>query len=154
MAFTKEQTLNEIKKSWSEFQELLAQVPAERLEEAPAVGDWSVKDLLGHLATWEVVSMDSVWRFLDDPSQGTQMYSGVELDAFNQERVDAKRDTSYEDILRDLEETHVRLMIYLANLNQAAFQDVSVESRVRLDTYEHYQEHGIDLRRWLAFSEA
>ena len=105
VAFTKEQTLNEIKKSWSEFQELLAQVPAERLEEAPAVGDWSVKDLLGHLATWEVVSMDSVRRFLDDPSQGTQMYSGAELDAFNQERVEAKRDTSYEDILRDLEET-------------------------------------------------
>ena len=43
-------------------------------------------------------------------------------------------------------------MIYLANLNQAAFQDVSVESRVRLDTFEHYQEHGIDLRRWLALS--
>ena len=152
MATDNEQTLCEIYKSWSEFQELLAQVPRERMEEGLSVGDWSVKDLLGHIATWEMVTINSVREFLDGPDQAMHMYTDAEVDDFNKETVEAKRETRLADILSDLEETHAKLISYLVGLPRAAFQDAAVEWRIRLDTYGHYSEHGIDLRRWLTSS--
>ena len=150
MAASKEQTLSEINRSWFEFQELVSQTPIDRMRETPAVGDWSVNDLLGHIATWEVETMDSIRQFLDDPNQGIRKYSDEEIDVFNRDRLAAKGHMGAEDLLLDLEETHARLMAYLASLPQEAFQQADIEWRIRLDTSGHYQEHGVDLRRWLS----
>ena len=48
------------------------------------------------------------------------MYLDAEVDAFHRDMVEAKWGTSLKDTLRDLEETYVQLMAYLASLPQAA----------------------------------
>ena len=64
------------------------------MENAVVVGAWPVKDLLGHITTWESETwesetMENIERFLDP--QGGDMRSYPDEDSFNEEAAQAKK---------------------------------------------------------------
>jgi len=147
MAVGRDQILTEIETHWTLLADIIAQVPANRMENAMVVGNWSVKDLLGHITTWESESIGNIVRFLD-PQRG-DMRSYPETDGFNEVAAQAKRALSLEDVTRELEETHARLLEFLKSLPEPAFHNEAVSRRIKLDTYDHYKEHAETLLSWL-----
>ena len=73
--------------SWRDLQSALAEVPAERMKESGVVEAWSVKDLAGHVTTWESEMIANLQGII----AGVEMKAYPDIDAFNAETSAAKR---------------------------------------------------------------
>lgn len=93
---------------------LVAELSPERGSEPRALGggDWSVKDLIGHVETWEQVALDSLEDFRSGaPARIGQIVTGREsLDTFNLGEVRRKAESQWTDALHSYQETHRRLV--------------------------------------------
>jgi Mycothiol maleylpyruvate isomerase N-terminal domain len=97
---------------------------AERLRdgdfERPATiggGDWSAKDLLGHLTSWEEHALDALdaWR-RGEPSPIQRALRTHGLNAVNAENVAADRDRSSPSVRRRFEDVHRRLVTEIRSM--------------------------------------
>ena len=118
------------------------------LIEPGAVGHWSVRDLLGHIATWEEEALKALPVILEGKTLPRYAsYGGI--DAFNAREQDRKRGITLAELKRDLSATHERLSAYLASVPEAAYaQEGRFLRRLRQDTYGHYREHTEQVVRW------
>ena len=55
--------LRDIETTWQELQDVFTRVPSERMEVSGVVESWSVKDLIGHITTWENEAMESLQSY-------------------------------------------------------------------------------------------
>ena len=138
--------LRQIDDSWQDLQSALAEVPAQRMEESGVVEAWSVKDLLGHVTTWESEMMANVQRAID----GLEMKDYPEIDAFNAETSAAKLAMSLEAVWEELASVHARTVEFVSALSGELLSRDEVEWRIRIDTFAHYREHAEHLRSWLS----
>jgi hypothetical protein len=67
-------------------------------------GDWSVKDLLGHIAHWEELALETLRRARTDGTLSRVVLGDV--DAENAKDVDRKADWSIEKVRRESAATH------------------------------------------------
>ncbi|MCS7207758.1 MAG: maleylpyruvate isomerase N-terminal domain-containing protein [Dehalococcoidia bacterium] len=137
--------LEEIEQAWRELLEVLDQVPPDRWEVPGVVGSWTVKDLCGHITTWEEEVVENIQRFLEH----RRMRQYRDIDAFNARAVEGKRSLSLDAVLADFYQNHGEMMDFLRGLPDTLFALRAIQQRLRTDTYQHYREHAQDLRRWL-----
>ena len=116
---------------------------------APGVtDDWSVKDLLAHVNTWEEAALTYLPVVLSGARPPRYVrYGGI--DAFNALRTAEKRALSLAEVQSRLRETHLRLVVYIETVPEAEFAaEGRFRRRLRLDTYGHYPEHTAAIRAW------
>jgi len=148
---TKTQLLNKLEQAWAAFQASYAGLIDAQLTETGVTGDWSVKEILAHVTTWEEEALKYLPLILqgDRPPRYSVMYGGV--DAFNAQMTEEKRRLPLADILAQLAETHRRLVAYIESAPDEQFTtDTRFRRRVRLDTYGHYPVHTEAIRAWRA----
>lgn len=145
MLARKMRLLEEVEEAWRELLEALDQVPPDRMEEPGVVGTWSVKDLCGHISTWEEEVVENIQRFLEH----RRMRQYRDIDAFNARAVEAKRPLSLDTVMADFYNNHGEMMDFLRGLQDTVFALRAIQQRIRSDTYQHYREHAQDLLRWL-----
>jgi hypothetical protein len=97
------------------MRELLAGVSAEELERPATIGDgdWSAKDLLGHIATWEGIALGTLaeWRGGSRPWIEDVFAGGTDaVDELNARLVEEKRALSLEEVRSEAETVHLRLL--------------------------------------------
>ena len=125
------------------------------------VGEWSVKDILAHLAAWEKFLI--VNQFLGLPATEALCVDQGVVDRADEDEVNAilferNRDRPLAEVHTDWYETHRWLMSELAKIGQAqlaaATLSFGTEPRplaqwINFNTYEHYEEHrrAIEKRR-------
>ena len=99
-----------------------------RLTEASAArpglggGDWSAKDLLGHLTSWEehaLAALDAWSRGRAAPIDQALRRDG--LDAVNLAEVRSKQALPYEQIRGDFEAVHASLLLRIGAMTDAAW---------------------------------
>ena len=145
-----ERLLRSIDTAWTAFKESYAGLPDARLLEPGVVGDWSVKDVLAHVTTWE----DEALKYLPVIVGGGRppryvTYGGI--DAFNAHMTERKRGLSLADVRRQLEKTHRRLVDFIQGAPDDQFtREPRFRRRLRLDTYSHYPQHAEAIREWRA----
>lgn len=137
----REGLLSRLEREWLAFSESFEGLSESTLEEPGVVGLWSVWDVLGHIATWE----DEALKALSQILQGKRNPYG-DIDAFNAQEQERKRDFSLDQIKKDLEATHERVVAFLAGAPESAYvRENSFRRRLRLDTYNHYREHAAQI---------
>ncbi len=145
----KQQVLNKIEKAWTVFKESYAGLTAEQLVEPGVTEDWSVKDIIAHVSSWEDETLKHLPHVLLGvrPPRYSVFYGGI--DAFNAQMSGRKRGLSLSEVLRQLDETHLRLIEYVQNAPEEQFStETSFRRRLRLDTYSHYPIHAQAIREW------
>ena len=152
MGMDRDRTLEAVNGNWRMLREVLDLVPAGRVDEAGVVGSWSVKDLVGHVATWDDEASGALSRYLDD-GDATALTTWPDVDDFNAREAERKRDTELSDLLRELKKSHRRLLEVLDRLSDADVGRGDVSGRIRSDTYYHYADHASQIRAWLEASE-
>jgi hypothetical protein len=143
----REEIIERITHEWANLQAVIARVPPDRMVDLPVVGTWTVKDLMGHVTTWEADAMDNIAQFLASPNG--QMRSYPDPDEFNARTSEAKQAVPLRDISRGFEETHAKLIEFLKGLPNESLLQEPVAGRIRLDTYAHYPEHASAIQDWL-----
>jgi DinB superfamily len=144
----KDQVLNRLEKAWATLQESYTGLSDPQLMEPGVLGEWSVKDILAHVTTWEEEALKYLPLILTGgrPPRYIQ-YGGI--DAFNAQMAEQKRETVLSEILRQLDETHRRLIDYLQSVPVEHFtSETRFRHRLRLDTYSHYSVHAWSIQEW------
>jgi hypothetical protein len=145
------QLLQKLDRTWADFTAAYAGLPDSQLMEPGVVGDWSVKDILGHVTVWEEEALKYLPLILSGgkPPRYSVTYGG--LDAFNAQMTEQKRGLSLAEVLRQLDETHRRLLDYVSQAPEEAIKsETPFRHRLRLDTYSHYPIHTKMIREWRA----
>lgn len=145
----REQLLRQLDRRWLEFKETFAGLPDDALTESGVVGDWSVKDILEHVTSWENEALKYLPIVLkgERPPRYSVQYGGI--DAFNAKMTAQNRALSLAETLERLEETHRKLVSYVQTVPEEEFRtETRFRRRLRLDTYSHYPEHTKMILEW------
>ena len=101
-------------------------------------GEWSVKDILGHVATWEEAAIEDLGLMM----QGRPTREYDDTDAYNREEVARKASLSFDQIQRQMDDTHHSLMAALAAVPEERWaSDAGLQERVESYAYDHSREH-------------
>lgn len=149
----KQQLLNKFEQAWRALKESYAGLTDEQLTEPGVTGDWSVKDILAHVSTWEEEALKHLPHILQGirPPRYSDLYGGI--DAFNAEMVEQKRILTLSEIQKQMDETHHKLVNYVRNAPEEQFtSETRFRRQLRLDTYSHYPIHTRAIREWRARS--
>jgi len=144
----KQQLLKQLETAWAGLEESYAGLSDSQLTEPGVMDTWSVKDILAHVTTWEEEALKYLPLIITGgrPPRYRQ-YGGI--DAFNAQMTEQKRGLALSEVLRQLDETHRRLIDYIRSVPEEHFtRETRFRHRLRLDTYSHYPEHTKAIRQW------
>ena len=144
----KQRLLGRLDRAWAALKESYAGVPDPRLTEPGVTGDWSVKDILAHVTTWEAEALRHLPLIIAGGRPPRYVsYGGI--DAFNAKMTEEKRAYSLSEVLRQLKDTHGHLIDFIGRTPDELFtRETRVRRRLRLDTYNHYSQHAEAIRQW------
>ena len=145
----REQLLKHLDKAWAAIKESYAGLSDSQLTEPGVTGHWSVKDILAHVTTWEEEALQYLPLIIKGgrPPRYSLKYGGI--NGFNAQMTARKRGLSLSDVLRQLDETHRRLIDYVQSVPEEQFtRETRFRRRLRLDTYSHYPKHAEAIRKW------
>ncbi len=146
---------------WQALREVVDSLSDQELEEPGVVDEWSVKDLLGHMAFWankaagdlqlvrEGRSNDIEVPFLANP-EGT---GGQNLtDEWNAREADARKGRSLSELKSEWETSFAAAKEALkttpAENLEIEVKGWDMHTRFAEDTYRHYREHSAQIRAW------
>lgn len=140
-----EQLFSRIERPWRAFAESYTGLPLSAMLQPGVVDDWSVQDLIAHVAIWENEALRALPLVLE--KRRPPRYGGI--DRFNAAQIASKKGDSLARALAEFEGTHRRLMAYLETVPESSFtQETRFRHRLRLDTYGHYPEHTEAILSW------
>ena len=145
----RQQVLDKIERAWAAFKESYAGLSADQLSKPGVTEAWSVKDILAHVSTWEEETLEHLPHILQglQPPRYSVLYGGI--DAFNAKMTEQRRRLSLSEVLRQLDETHLRLVAYVQSAPEEQLaSETPFRRRLRLDTYGHYPIHARAIIEW------
>lgn len=146
--------LEELDAAREDFLAALEEVDADLVTVPGVVGDWSVRDVVVHVAAWA----DHASRALDLAAEGRGAafdYDTAQTDAMNERILADGRSVSPADALTREDVAFTAFRDRLARLDPELLQlrmgnDDTVEEVIRYDGPDHYAEHTGHLRAWFA----
>lgn len=153
LAFQRRLLLAHLAEARSALLETLLYMEEKALVETPAVGEWTAKDLLAHIAAWDRWAREEVGRMV--AGEKPDLSAVVDVDAFNAVAVATWRDRSLEEVLAALQRERAALVEWIRGLSEEDFF-----RRRPIGTYDwtlpgwievyvrHEEEHASDLAKW------
>lgn len=144
--------LDELDAARARFHDALDHVDADLVMAPGVVGDWSVRDLVVHVAAW--CEHGSAAMDLATSGRGDEFtYSKRDTDAMNRRFAAEGSSLSPHDALAREETAYAAFrerigLLDPAMLDRRLGNDDTVEAVIRYDGPEHYDEHAAHLRAW------
>ena len=131
--------LQDISKSWLALVKVIRPMTDEQMMIPDQVDDWSIKDIMAHIAFWEgrvIHNIGLLERGETPPETG-------DFEPINQQEATRSRSASLDDVKAQFDGTHVQLMELLEVTPHLSRELVAG------NTYEHYDEHLEDINKSL-----
>ena len=141
--------LRRLDAAWGAFNASYAGLSDAQLMKPGVTGDWSVRDILAHVTTWEEEALTHLPLILEGgtPPRYSVKYGGI--DAFNARMTEQKARLSLSAVRRQLDGTHRRLIDFIQRAPEGQLsRETRFRRRLRLDTYSHYPQHAGAIRQW------
>jgi len=154
---TKRELLDANQKGRAELEAALDGLTPGQMTLPGASGEWSVKDILGHIAMWESRLVTTLYAIERDATP-KMFHTPAEVDQANAESYAEQRDRPLERALSDFHAVHAQLLKRLERVKESDLTDPQrfrwmegepLEKLVASDTFVHYAEHrpAIEARR-------
>jgi hypothetical protein len=144
----RQQLVERLETAWTLLTESYAGLSDSQLTARGVTGDWSVKDILAHVTTWEGEALKCLPLIMAGERPPRYATHGG-IDAFNARMAEEKRGLSLPEVLKQLDDTHARHVEFVRSAPEAQFaRDTRFRRRLRLDTYSHYPQHAMATREW------
>jgi hypothetical protein len=119
--------------------------------ERPFIGQWTLKDIVGHVASWEAEVVAALREVREGRRPALRDFDRTKLDEWNQDHVERKRDLNFWSMLEQLRGGRARLLEELALVSD---EDLTAEGSyfVRLvqSSVDHDRNHWHDIAAILA----
>ncbi len=132
----------------------------EQLVRPGVMDDWSVKDILAHITMWEQTYLG--WMAASargEPPDRPATFTAADVDALNHREYLAARDRPLPEVLGAFLRSYEQVLAHAAGLSEDVLftpgyydwlDDLTVYQLLASNTFEHYLEHVIAIREWLA----
>ncbi len=150
-----------LEQEWQSLKALVDSLSAEELQKPGVVEDWSVKDLLGHMAFWAnkaagdlALARGGRAAEIEVPFIPNAEGSGGEnvTDDWNAREANARKGKDLKDVKQEWEASfqaaRAALKATPPEVLEREVQGWSMLVRFREDTYNHYKEHARQIREW------
>lgn len=153
----REELLNEIRAGRQRLEAALAEVDPARVEEVVLHGDWSIKDLMGHLEFWEN-RVQNLFKILLQGQDPNSVSPDAGLDALNRQAYEANRGRPYVEIRRTEQSAYQSLIHLVQDASEAELFDPQhfawtggrmFASWLMDNSSGHFDEHLPELDAWL-----
>lgn len=146
--------LAELDAARADFHDALADVDADLVTAPGVVGDWSVRDLVIHVAAWCDHAVDAL-RLAADGRGAEFAYAAGDTDAMNDRILAEGRSVAPAEALAREEAAFGRFRAAVAGLDPSLLplklgNGDTVAEVIRYDGPDHYAEHTAHLRAWFA----
>jgi hypothetical protein len=133
--------LERIEQAWRELFAALDDIPEDRMSDPGVIGDWSLKDLFGHLAFWDEHAVAEIERALAGLPREDNAWQEM-----NETDHAARRDRTLPEQRSAMHQAHAALVERLEAV--AGIEAARIDEAIRVDTYEHYRDHVADIQSW------
>lgn len=122
----------------------------EQMTRAGAVGEWSVKDVLTHVASWEEVALPDLARLArrDTPILASIDLYSANFDGFNALIMSLRRALPLDQVLRELDIVRADFMAAVSRLPDPVLAEGQFGRMLVQITAVHDREHAEDIRQW------
>ena len=155
----KSDLLDEIRSARAEWEALLTQVDKDRLTQPGVEGDWSVRDIIAHVAAYEKWTAEQIaGAHLPDAAELEQMgqEGWNDLDRRNTMMHEQTRDLPLEEVLAQSEQAYLQLLSAVESLPEESLGqsqwwtgDDPLWKAIPAQCSEHYQQHAPSVLAWL-----
>lgn len=137
--------MKRLDREWQRLADSLEGLPDDVMVQPGVVGDWSVKDLMGHITTWE----EETLKALPLIARGERPPRYGDINALNTRESRGKQWLSLTEIRQQFQESHRSLRAYVTAVPERLMaRDTPSRRRLRVDTYAHYKEHYPQILSW------
>lgn len=155
---TKAEMERRLEESWSQIITLVDSLPDSEIEVPGVVGEWSVKDLLGHMAFWAQKAAGDLRLLSEGRADQIETPGGEQaLNEWNEREYRRRKEMSPADVRAEwVASFEDARSVLQATPEELLWQEVKgwpQAVRFREDTYVHYQEHGEHIRNWIRQTE-
>jgi hypothetical protein len=150
----KANVMRSLDSAWDDLHALIDSMSEAEMMEPGVVDEWSVKDLLGHMAFWANRAANTLTEVA--AGRGDQVPGAAteaELDQWNAREAAARRDKTLPELRNEWEAAHgaarAALETFPENRLDEPFRGNTVVFSYGADTFAHYHEHASHIRAWL-----
>lgn len=154
-ALAKHELLDQIRSERGRLEETLARLTHSQMLLPGVDGEWSVKDTLAHISTWERWMIHWTNSLLRGEKPDTP--DPWDIDGMNAEMYNRIREFSLANVLEEFRQSYWDSLALAESLKEDQLQSVYVDSwpmgplwlGVAANTCFHYKEHRTDIQKWL-----
>jgi len=152
---SKAQLLKDIQTERRRLEKNLSKLSAGELIEPGVTGSWSVKDLLAHLAGWDITNLQAVKQILEGVYPSFFQHYDKDWHTYNASLVDQYKIEPFEALLAELDDSHRQLTTYLdalpasdilnAKVLRASGRSVTIRNLLKAEAADE-SRHALQLR--------
>src|SRR3990167_384148 len=102
----KQEIIERFKKEHEELRKLVSSLSEEQALKLKMLGEWSIKDIISHLAAWNLEAIDEVDRVLKNEATWPAKYEDkTGEDEFNRKEVEKRQKMSWQGVLKDWDDS-------------------------------------------------
>lgn len=151
---SKDDATRELERHWAELRFVIESVPDEEIVQPGVIEEWSVKDIVGHIAFWADRGAATLRASNSGSLEGLIWGEGETwVDDWNVRESQARRDRPYTEIrgewLKSHEAARQALEAATDETLNTPFRGHTVADFYIGDTYTHYKEHAEQINAWL-----
>ena len=146
---TKEQALTRIAEEWLKFLKVAQGFSHEEQLVQGAVGHWSVKEVLIHIAAGDLEVVKEMEKHRQTGQGNKTSYYATDVMArLNEDWVYEKRGLPLEEVWRSLDRSHRELLEFFTTVPSSEFGTGSFIGDWVIVFRDHYRGHREELERW------
>ena len=157
MSSRKHELFQRLRNEWLNILQLLNEIKTQE-KEYHAIGNWTIFDMLSHLAGWAVWRVDAIKELLKTGHTDFSHLTHSTVDKFNADEVADRVNHTWEQIVQEVEYADEE---WIALLNSLSEEDIFVSTHFRGPLWEtlaewvqialdHYAHHARTILEWRA----
>jgi hypothetical protein len=146
----KEDLLEQMEQARSELRASYQGLPDEQMTRLGAVGEWSAKDVLSHVASWDEVLLPDLARIArgDTPALASVDLESASFDSANAAIMSQRRDLPLAQVLRELDTDRADVMGAVGRLPDSSLAEGQFGRLLIQITAAHDKEHAAGIFEW------
>jgi hypothetical protein len=148
--------LDNIQSGYNQFEALLAPLSEEQMTIPAVNGPWSVKDNIAHLTAWHDYLLNQLQGVIDG-EKPPKFMPGLSEDEINEGFYQQNKDRPLAEVMADFRLSYQRILAAVQSITEEALNAPfpwrkngnAAWGLIAGNTYEHYEEHGNIIQRWL-----
>jgi len=151
---TKEDMLAKLAESRRDLHRAIQGLSGEEMTQVQVEGVWTIKDVLGHIASWEEISLEPLRRYVDGGPFEVEVIEDYLI--LNEELAARKQDVPLDVILDELDAIRQELVATVSELSAEQWEqrvlfpwgDEGAVAEMLDELYQHELEHVHAIQQW------